>query len=102
MISSGIRGGAEEANKFLISTRLFTLAESLGSVESIVEVPAQMTHGSVPPAEGGLLGIGDNLFEFGRINRVVRVTVETSISLIPTAKELDSEQGMDKDKYKDE
>ena len=61
MISFRIRGGAAEAEKFLTSTRLFTLAESLGGVESLAELPAQMTHGSIPPAERELLGIGDNL-----------------------------------------
>ncbi|KAF9652313.1 hypothetical protein BDM02DRAFT_2910348 [Thelephora ganbajun] len=61
MISFRIKGGAEETNKFLTSTKLFTLAESLGCVESLAEVPAQMTHGSIPPAERELLGIGDNL-----------------------------------------
>jgi len=61
MVSFRIRGGVEEADKFLTSTRLFTLAESLGGVESLAEHPAQMTHGSIPPAERALLGIGDNL-----------------------------------------
>jgi len=61
MISFRIRGGAKEANKFLTSTKLFTLAESLGGVESLAELPAEMTHGSIPPAERELLGIGDNL-----------------------------------------
>lgn len=61
MISFRIRGGAEEADRFLTTTRLFTLAESLGGVESLAELPAQMTHGSIPPAERALLGIGDNL-----------------------------------------
>ncbi|PSR87352.1 hypothetical protein PHLCEN_2v5169 [Hermanssonia centrifuga] len=61
MISFRIRGGAEEAEKFLTSTRLFTLAESLGGVESLAEHPAKMTHGSIPPAERAILGIGDNL-----------------------------------------
>jgi len=61
MVSFRIKGGAEEANKFLTSMRLFTLAESLGGVESLAEVPAQMTHGSIPPAEREILGIGDNL-----------------------------------------
>jgi len=61
MISFRIRGGTEEADRFLTSTRLFTLAESLGGVESLAEHPAQMTHGSIPPAERALLGIGDNL-----------------------------------------
>jgi len=61
MISFRIRGGAEEADRFLTTTRLFTLAESLGGVESLAELPAQMTHGSIPAAERALLGIGDNL-----------------------------------------
>jgi len=61
MISFRIRGGTEEADKFLTTMRLFTLAESLGGVESLAEHPARMTHGSVPPAERALLGIGDNL-----------------------------------------
>ena len=61
MISFRIRGGRAEAEKFLTSTRLFTLAESLGGVESLAEHPAQMTHGSIPEEERTLLGIGDNL-----------------------------------------
>ena len=61
MISFRIRGGAREADRFLTSTRLFTLAESLGGVESLAEHPAKMTHGSIPEAERALLGIGDNL-----------------------------------------
>lgn len=61
MISFRIRGGAREAERFLTATRLFALAESLGGVESLAELPAQMTHGSIPPAERELLGIGDNL-----------------------------------------
>jgi len=61
MISFRIRGGQEAANTFLTTTRLFTLAESLGGVESLAEHPAQMTHGSIPAEDRALLGIGDNL-----------------------------------------
>lgn len=61
MISFRIRGGAEEANRFLTATKLFTLAESLGGVESLAELPAQMTHGSIPAEERTKLGIDDNL-----------------------------------------
>ena len=61
MISFRIKGGAAEAERFLTSTRLFALAESLGGVESLAEHPAKMTHGSIPEAERALLGIGDNL-----------------------------------------
>ncbi|KAI0337607.1 hypothetical protein BDW22DRAFT_1415836 [Trametopsis cervina] len=61
MITFRIRGGFREADKFLTSTRFFTLAESLGGVESLAEHPAQMTHGSIPEAERAALGIGENL-----------------------------------------
>ena len=58
MISFRIRGST---HKFLTATRLFTLAESLGGVESLAELPSEMTHGSVPVAERKLLGIGEDL-----------------------------------------
>ncbi|KAF8629387.1 hypothetical protein AX17_005683 [Amanita inopinata Kibby_2008] len=61
MVSFRIRGGMKEADRFLTLARLFTLAESLGGVESLAEHPAMMTHGSIPAAERELLGIGDNL-----------------------------------------
>lgn len=47
MISVQLAGGPEAAQHFASSTRLFTLAESLGGVESLIEVPAAMTHASV-------------------------------------------------------
>jgi cystathionine gamma-lyase len=46
---------------FLKSLKLFTLAESLGGVESLIEIPAQMTHGSIPEIERAQLGITDDL-----------------------------------------
>ncbi|KIK59278.1 hypothetical protein GYMLUDRAFT_676038 [Collybiopsis luxurians FD-317 M1] len=49
------------ASDFLSSLHLFTLAESLGGVESLAEVPAQMTHASIPKAEREKLGISDGL-----------------------------------------
>jgi len=61
MISFRINGGIKEVNKFMAASKLFVLAESLGGVESLAELPAQMTHGSIPPAEREILGIGDNL-----------------------------------------
>ena len=61
MVSFRIRGGALEANAFLTATRLFTLAESLGGVESLSELPARMTHAGIPEAERAALGIGENL-----------------------------------------
>ena len=53
-------GGAATA-AFLGALRLFTLAESLGGVESLAEAPALMTHASVPPAERAALGLDDAL-----------------------------------------
>jgi cystathionine gamma-synthase len=47
MLSFEIRGGEDAARRFAGATRLFTLAESLGAVESLIEVPAPMTHASV-------------------------------------------------------
>ena len=47
MLSFEISGGEEAARRFAGATRLFTLAESLGAVESLIELPAPMTHASV-------------------------------------------------------
>jgi len=46
MVSFTLRGGAEAAVRAVERTRVFTLAESLGGVESLIEVPAAMTHAS--------------------------------------------------------
>jgi len=47
MLSFELRDGEERARRFAAGTRLFTLAESLGAVESLIELPAPMTHASV-------------------------------------------------------
>ena len=61
IISIAFRGGFDAAKRFCESTRLFTLAESLGGVESLVNHPAVMTHASVPAENRARLGIADNL-----------------------------------------
>ncbi|KAI9217951.1 Cys/Met metabolism PLP-dependent enzyme-domain-containing protein [Blastocladiella britannica] len=61
MISFRIKGDLATSNKFLSSLHYFTLAESLGGVESLAELPAVMTHGSVSPADRAALGITDTL-----------------------------------------
>ena len=48
MLSFRIKGGKDAAERFCQETKLFTLAESLGGVESLVEVPASMTHAGIP------------------------------------------------------
>jgi cystathionine gamma-lyase len=47
--------------RFLERVNLFTLAESLGGVESLIEHPAIMTHASIPPEQRAALGISDSL-----------------------------------------
>jgi len=49
------------SRRFLETCRVFTLAESLGGVESLIEHPALMTHATIPPAQRAELGIGDSL-----------------------------------------
>ena len=61
MISFEIKGGEKEAVQFLESLELFTLAESLGGVESLIEHPALMTHASITKQERELAGIKDSL-----------------------------------------
>jgi cystathionine gamma-lyase len=60
MISFYVKGGIKHAERFLKGLKVFTLAESLGGVESLAENPALMTHGSVPQATRKMLGIEDN------------------------------------------
>jgi cystathionine beta-lyase/cystathionine gamma-synthase len=61
MIAVTLEADLAGTTRFLESTRLFTLAESLGGVESLIEHPAIMTHASVPPARRAELGIDDGL-----------------------------------------
>jgi cystathionine gamma-lyase len=61
IVSIWTKGGFDGAKRFCERTHLFTLAESLGGVESLVNHPAVMTHASVPADRRKLLGIDDNL-----------------------------------------
>ena len=54
-------GSLERADRVLQSMRVFTLAESLGGVESLISHPASMTHGSVPEAQRAKLGVTPGL-----------------------------------------
>lgn len=80
MISFYIKGGIKNADTFLRSLKWFTLAESLGGVESLAENPALMTHGSVPPAVRKELGIEDNFIRLS-------VGIETEADLIADIKQ---------------
>ncbi|MCW0365023.1 Cystathionine beta-lyase [Xanthomonas sacchari] len=61
IVSIVLKGGFDAAKRFCERTKLFTLAESLGGVESLVNHPAVMTHASVPVARREQLGISDAL-----------------------------------------
>jgi len=70
-----LKGGLEESKKFLKNLKVFTLAESLGCVESLAEHPALMTHMSVPSDQRKLLGIDDGFLRLS-------VGVEDLVDLI--------------------
>ena len=61
IVSVRVKGGFDAAKRFCERLELFTLAESLGGVESLVNHPAVMTHASIPPERRAALGIGDDL-----------------------------------------
>ncbi|TPI45112.1 cystathionine gamma-synthase [Mesorhizobium sp. B3-1-7] len=61
MISVDLDRDLAGTKRFLERTQLFTLAESLGGVESLIEHPALMTHGSIPAEKRGAIGISDSL-----------------------------------------
>ncbi len=64
MLSASLSGGFPAVRRFLKALEVFTLAESLGGVESLIDHPAKMTHASVPRAERVARGISDGLLRF--------------------------------------
>ncbi|KAJ4449857.1 hypothetical protein ANN_01263 [Periplaneta americana] len=61
ILSFYLKGGLDEASKFLQELKVFTLAESLGGFESLAEIPSVMTHASIPLEEREKIGVTDNL-----------------------------------------
>jgi len=61
MVTVVLKGGLDEARRFLERCRIFVCAESLGGVESLAEHPAIMTHASLPAELRAKLGIDDSL-----------------------------------------
>jgi cystathionine gamma-lyase len=61
MVSFELKGGVAAGETFASSTKIFTLAESLGGVESLVETPPSMTHAAIPAAERHAAGLADGL-----------------------------------------
>lgn len=80
MISFYVKGGIKQASNFLKGLKVFTLAESLGGVESLAECPVVMTHGSVPAEHRKLLGIEDNFIRLS-------VGIETEADLLADIKQ---------------
>jgi cystathionine gamma-lyase len=80
VISFELKGDAADARTFLENLKLFALAESLGGVESLIEIPAVMTHASVPKEIREQIGISDTLIR-------VSVGVEDSRDLINDLKQ---------------
>jgi cystathionine gamma-lyase len=61
MVSFEVNGGLAEARRALKRLKIFKIAESLGGVESLVELPAIMTHASIPKEERKKAGLDDGL-----------------------------------------
>ncbi len=61
MLSFRIKGGKDAAERFCQNTQVFVLAESLGGVESLVEVPGSMTHAGIPREQREAAGVFDDL-----------------------------------------
>jgi len=80
MVSFTVKGGEEAAVKVAASTRVFTLAESLGAVESLIEHPARMTHASVASSplavDNGLLRLSVGLETVGDLVEDLRSALD--------------------------
>ncbi len=79
MISFDV-GSGEKADQVLRKTKYFILAESLGAVESLISLPAKMTHASIPAERRAELGITDGLIR-------ISVGIEDSEDLIEDLKQ---------------
>jgi cystathionine gamma-lyase len=61
MVTAELRTDLAGCKGFLERVQLFTLAESLGGTDSLIEHPAIMTHATIPPGQRRAIGIGDSL-----------------------------------------
>jgi cystathionine gamma-synthase len=75
MVSFTLRGGREAVERFTAGLRCFTLAESLGGVESLIAHPATMTHASMDPEARRVAGITDGLLRLS-------VGIESAVDLV--------------------
>lgn len=75
MVSTVLRGGGARAHAFASKMKIFSLAESLGGVESLICHPVSMTHGSIPKETREARGVTDGLLRFS-------VGIESQIDII--------------------
>jgi cystathionine gamma-lyase len=84
MLSFEVRGGLGEARRVLTRLKIFKIAESLGGVESLVELPAIMTHASIPKGERKKAGLDDGLIRLSiGIEHVEDLIADLKQGLIP-------------------
>jgi len=61
MLSFEVKGGLEPGKRFMRAVKIWSIAESLGAVESLINHPVTMTHGAIPKAEREASGLTDGL-----------------------------------------
>ncbi len=82
IVTAVLRGGLDAARGTLERCHLFSLAESLGGVESLIEHPAIMTHASLPPSMRASLGISDGLIRLSvGVEDLADLLAELSVAL---------------------
>jgi cystathionine gamma-lyase len=88
IVTVELNAGLAETKRMLERTRLFSLAESLGGVESLIEHPAIMTHATIPPDQRQALGISDGLIRLSvGVEDVsdLRADLETALKAVSAA-----------------
>jgi cystathionine gamma-lyase len=89
MISVVVRGGGERAQAMLRAVRVFVCAESLGGVESLIELPAVMTHAGLAPERRAALGISDGLVRLSvGLEHVEDLRADLEVALAATSQTL--------------
>lgn len=87
MIAFELKGDIERAKRMISSCRIFSLAESLGGVESLIGHPASMTHGSIPREERLKAGLADGLIRLSvGIEDAADLTADLDSALVASLK----------------
>ena len=87
MISVELKGDIERAKRMISSCDIFSLAESLGGVESLISHPVSMTHGSIPREERMKAGLTDGLIRLSvGVEDVADLTADLDRALVRSLK----------------